>query len=276
VFDRVPPLGEVDRRTRGLNRTSPLARCRAVRPKAFGASKGVPIGEAMSLIAGVDGCKGGWLCLTLNTESRNIEAAVVESIAELDPQAKIIAVDIPIGLPDANRREADRQARKRLGEPRRRSVFPAPIRPALQAKCWEDACQITLAINGHSITRQAFAILPKIAEADQVVRSASHGHRIYEVHPEVSFAEWSGTPMEHRKKSPAGRADRQVLIRDYFGSDAFCSARAAVRGHLVASDDIADAFAALWTAERIEQGKAGRYPQMEATDSLGVPMQIWF
>jgi predicted RNase H-like nuclease len=230
----------------------------------------------MPLIAGIDGSKEGWICLTLNTQSRGVEATVLKSLGEIDGLVEVIAVDIPIGLPDSNGREADRQARARLGEPRRRSVFSAPIRPALRARSWEDACQITRAINGRSVTKQTAAILSKIVEADRVVRSASWGSRIHEVHPEVSFAEWSGAPMLYRKKSPAGRGARQALIRDYFGPDAFDLARASVRGRRVASDDIADAFAALWTAERIDRGEAGRFPQLEARDSLGVPMHIWF
>jgi predicted RNase H-like nuclease len=230
----------------------------------------------MSLIAGIDGCKEGWFCLSLDTEGRRIEATVLGSLAELDRTLRVIAVDIPIGLPDANGREADRLARVRLGEPRRRSVFPTPIRPALLARSWEEACRITISINGRSVTKQTAAILPKIAEADAIARSASIGCRMYEVHPEVSFAEWNGAPMMHRKKSRAGRSDRQVLISSYFGSSAFGRARASVRGRRVAADDIADAFAALWTAERIEQGRSGRYPETQVTDSLGVPMNIWF
>jgi predicted RNase H-like nuclease len=230
----------------------------------------------MSLIAGIDGCKEGWLCLTLNTDSRHLDVTVLKSLTDLDTALKVIAVDVPIGLPDANGREADRLARVRLGEPRRRSVFPVPIRPALLARSWEEACRITLAITGKSVTKQTAAILPKIAEADVLIRSASIGYRIYEVHPEVSFAEWDGAPMAHRKKSQAGRENRQGLISSYFGSCAFGRVRDSVRGRRVGADDVADAFAALWTAERIEQGRAGRYPRTKATDSLGVPMHIWF
>jgi predicted RNase H-like nuclease len=232
---------------------------------------------AMSLIAGVDGCKDGWVCLSLHLGRRQVEATVLKSLAELNPRLQVIGVDVPIGIPDSNGRDADRLARLKLGEPRRRSVFPAPIRPALSAKSWEEACQITLAIDGHRVTKQTAAILPKIYEADELLRSASPIRRaIYEVHPEVSFAEWNGAPMAHRKKSPNGRADRESLIGAYFGPDAFAQARSSVRGCRVAADDIADAFAALWTAERISNGIANRLPAAQVTDSCGVPMNIWF
>ena len=40
-----------------------------------------------------------------------------------------LAIDIPIGIPEAGARPADREARALLG-PRRNSVFPAPVRAA--------------------------------------------------------------------------------------------------------------------------------------------------
>jgi predicted RNase H-like nuclease len=39
---------------------------------------------------------------------------------------------VPIRLPNTDQREADRLARKFLGEPHRQSVFPSPIRPFLK------------------------------------------------------------------------------------------------------------------------------------------------
>jgi predicted RNase H-like nuclease len=44
----------------------------------------------------------------------------------------VVAIDIPIGLPDTGRRQADLEARAVVG-PRWRSVFLSPVRAALQA-----------------------------------------------------------------------------------------------------------------------------------------------
>lgn len=155
----------------------------------------------MALIAGVDGCKDGWICLAFNAKSRKIEPTVSSSLAELDLRLEVIGVDVPIGIPDSNGREADRLARRRLGEPCRRSVFPTPVRAALSARSWEEACRITQAVDGRSVQKQTAAILPKIVEADALMRSSSRIRRaIHEVHPEVSFAEWHGLPMAHRKR----------------------------------------------------------------------------
>lgn len=62
----------------------------------------------------------------------------------------------------------------------------------------------------------------------------------------------------------------------HFGEDAFDSVREQVRGKGVATDDIADAFAALWSANRILIGAADRLPAASQYDSLGLPMHIWY
>ena len=51
--------------------------------------------------------------------------------------------------------------------------------------------------------------------------------------------------------------------------------RASVNGYGVGSDDIADAFAALWTAARILSGCARPFPRDRTVDDNGTPMQMW-
>ena len=69
-------------------------------------------------VLGVDGCKGGWIVVAWNDQlSASPEAHVVshfEDVIALD--GEIIAVDIPIGLPDIarNGRGCDGEARRRL------------------------------------------------------------------------------------------------------------------------------------------------------------------
>ncbi len=81
--------------------------------------------------------------------------------------------------------------------------------------------------------------------------------------------------MKHRKKSPAGREERQKLIAAAFGSGIFERARESIRGHYVAADDLADAFAAAWTACRILARRAERLPETWQVDGEGMPMHIW-
>lgn len=227
------------------------------------------------MIAGVDGTSRGWVAVFCDDDLGRPEARFLEKLADLPRTLRVVAVDVPMGLPDRGGREADRLARLALGEPRRRSVFPCPPRCVLGAAGWEEACARSERNDGRRLSKQTFAILPKIGEADALLRSEEWARRcLYEVHPELSFALWSGAPMRYRKKSPAGREERRRLIAELFGSAAFAGAREAVRGHGVATDDLADAFAAAWSAWRIFDGSAERYPEKRVVDGEGLVMQI--
>lgn len=229
----------------------------------------------MQQIAGIDGCQSRWLAISHAPGSSSFVAQIFET-SELAAQPwTLAAIDIPIGLPDRGAREADGAARRFVG-PRGSSVFPCPIRPALEATTWEEACDITYQHNGHRISKQTFAIIPKIRAVDECVRSTDLRQRLFEVHPEVSFASWQGAPMLHAKKDVHGHEQRRALIARHFGLDAFASVVEQVGGRSVAADDIADAFAALWSAERLLAGTAQRLPEALATDAYGLPMHIWY
>ena len=228
------------------------------------------------MIAGIDGTPEGWIVVVCDDALESPNAFLVARLVDLPRRLQVVAVDVPIGLPEKGARDADCLARKALGEPRRRSVFPSPVRSVLGARSWEEACVRSQRADGRRLSKQTFAILPKIAEADALVRSDSWARRvIHEVHPELSFAKWSGKPMIHPKKRSAGRKERLALISETFGQGVFESARAALRGHHVGFDDLADAFAAVWTARRIRAGNAEMLPPEGALDAEGVPMHIW-
>ncbi len=229
----------------------------------------------MEQIAGIDGCRSWWLAIAHVPGSSSFVAQLLAT-SELAAQPwDLAAIDIPIGLPDRGSREADGAARKFVG-PRASSVFPCPIRPALGATSWQEACEITYQHNGHRISQQTFGILPKIRAVDECVRSTDLRQRLFEVHPEISFAFWQGSPMLHAKRDARGHEQRRTLIARYFGPEAFASVVAQVGSRSVAADDIADAFAALWSAERLLSGTAQRLPKGSAVDSYGLPMHIWY
>ena len=79
-------------------------------------------------IAGVDGCREGWLCVE-ECEGRvtgRIFRAFTDLLAAL-PGASVIAVDIPISLPEQGKRDCDTAARRALSPTRTSSVFPTPV-----------------------------------------------------------------------------------------------------------------------------------------------------
>jgi predicted RNase H-like nuclease len=189
-------------------------------------------------------------------------------------KAKVIAVDIPIGLPEVGARACDQDARRKLGAHRRSSVFPAPLRPVLAASSWEEACSIRLRIEGRKMSRQAWGIVAKVREVDALLRQNPQlAAKVFEVHPELSFAAWAGKPMQHSKKGKEGRAERQALINAEW-PDAVIECEVMLRGERYAPDDLYDAFAALWTARRIRTGESRAIPAILALDPEGLPMRI--
>jgi predicted RNase H-like nuclease len=231
----------------------------------------------MPILAGIDGCKAGWLCVIRDTTTGRIQVHLLPHIRELlalKPGPNIIAIDIPIGLPDSGPRNCDREARQRLGTPRGSSVFSAPIRPMLRATSYEQACRIGERVDGRKISRQTWNILPKIREVDEFLRGNSDRRfRIHEVHPELCFWYWNGNcAMQFGKKSKEGRAEREVLVRDHYGDADILAPRSLPRGF--ANDDLLDSFAALGTAERIAAGTAIRLPNDPIIDSVGLMMEI--
>ena len=67
---------------------------------------------------------------------------------------------------------------------------------------------------GARFREQAFGILPKIREADDLLRSRPDlGNIVYEVHPEVSFSLLAGgQPMQHSKRKQQGNARAYLLV----------------------------------------------------------------
>lgn len=155
-------------------------------------------------IAGVDGCRSGWIALIESTETRRITAHVFRTFRDLADvlNAAVIAIDIPIGLTECHARQCDVLARRHLGPKRGSSVFPAPIRAALTADTYGDAKAASIRAQNKGISKQAWAIYPKIREVDEVLHAeAALRNSVVEVHPEVTFSRWAGAPIVAPKRT---------------------------------------------------------------------------
>jgi predicted RNase H-like nuclease len=230
------------------------------------------------VVAGVDGCRSGWIAIVRNFDTGVMCPHVFENLSVLLEGAErptVIAIDIPIGLTDDARRRCDTEARKVLGWPRSASVFSAPTRPVLACSGWPEANEMQKRLCGRGMSQQSWGIAKKIGEVDDLMsRQPEARRRFWEVHPEVSFWAWQGRAMEHSKKTAPGRERRRQLVASHFGSNAERDVR---NGHLVKQvghDDILDTFAALWTAERIYRGAHDTLPEDPVTDARGLPMRI--
>lgn len=231
--------------------------------------------ERMAQIAGVDGCPGGWLALVLDTETREVRTLLVNPLDELlFEEIELVAIDIPLGLPERGPRSCDTLARRQLGKGRASSIFSAPIRPLLRCTDYREACELGRSIDGRGISKQTWNILEKIREADDLLRAPKRSFPMHEVHPELSFSTWSNSTEIPSKKTETGRSVRLKLVESYLPG-AFACVRAAYTRSVCRDDDILDAFAALWSAERLLTERAITLPSAPPPcDSKGIRMQI--
>lgn len=230
------------------------------------------------ILCGADGCKAGWYAVSKDLDTGKLTWGGYRNEFELfypQPAPEVFTVDIPIGLVDAGPRECDQAARRLLGPGRASSVFPAPIRPILAAETYREACKIRLEIDGKKISKQLWMILPKIRAVDALLRQDEGLRmRVREVHPELCFYTLAGgKPMQFWKKRPEGFAERLPLLQEHFG-DALQQALAARRPAECDPDDVLDAFATLWTAERIARGQAATVPEDPPRDRFGLRMEM--
>ena len=224
---------------------------------------------------GVDGCRAGWLVVGAKLDPSgefeqlrwNLE---LEAASFID--GDLVAIDMPMGLAADGPRACDQQARSLLG-PRRSSVFPSPARAALGAVDYREACDLSFAASGRKLSKQAYNLLPKIRQLDQLLLAdPKRSDRVHEVHPELAFREWNGgEPMAHGKKTAAGAAQRQVLVEAQFPGLAL-KIRTGVAKSKLADDDILDAIACLWSARRLL--RKGALVLGGERDGCGLPMRI--
>ena len=239
----------------------------------------------MAWIAGVDGCKGGWIAVYAFLEGgelKDLECHVedrFENVMACPAPLAAVAVDMPIGLWDKGGRDCDKAAREVLGK-RSRSIFPAPAADVLdlfpkmtsasfrnmalseRERDYNRAKTVNRDRTGKALNRQSFNLVPKIAEVRGYLLGlgAAERGRVDEVHPEVSFAALSAqkgggrpfSPMHHRKVTVQGLLERRDLLAGEFGKtlDALEAKARCCKGD-AAPDDFYDAVACLWTARRI-------------------------
>ncbi len=234
----------------------------------------------MSIVAGVDGCRGGWVAMLKDTKGRTASSLTLcptfRDVLALD--AAIIAIDMPIGLPDfldSQGRHADLQARAVLG-PRKSSLFPPPARAALMATDYVQACEINRDYSDppRALSQQTFNLFPKIREIDAVMTPAIQA-RVHESHPEFAFFMLNGAePMAHAKKNANGAAERKALLEKAGFRRDLLEDRSYPRSK-IAADDILDAAVLALVAEKIHLGTARRVPREPALDAKGLRMEIW-
>lgn len=228
------------------------------------------------LLAGVVPVPLGWLVASAKLQGATIapeeprKAPAFLEVLDYKPAYQVIALFAPIGLADGpleKGRACEREARRLLGVPRANAIASAPPRPALSCSTYGKAAE---ASGGH-LSPVRWRQLPKIAEVDGVI--APYWQRtVFEVHPELSFFQLGDDrPLRFRKRSRAGMAEREELLRARLpGAERILDAD--LTG--IARPQLIDAAACLWTARRIAARAVSRLPEDPEWDALGLRMEL--
>jgi len=231
---------------------------------------------------GADGCRGGWVCVSIAAGgSGSVCLIATNAIATIAASAKMVFIDIPIGLVDSRceQRSCDREARRVLGRQRASSVFPVPARTSLHARDYQAALAINRRVTGRGISKQSWLISPKIRFVDALLRSEP-GLRgvLRESHPEVCF--WAlnkAQPMRHNKKTADGKNERMSVLRRWYpAADAvFAEASQRYLRNQVAVDDVIDALV-LAVSAWLGAGRYRTLPERPPRDSVDLAMEMVF
>jgi predicted RNase H-like nuclease len=208
----------------------------------------------MQLI-GIDGCHGGWVVARQGNGEPVSFALVTDIVSVFTDDDRLVAIDMPIGLPDCGPRACDLAARRQLGKRQGCRVFPAPCRSALAADSYAECGDLNMVASGKRLSKQSHAILRKIRTLDAAL-SPELQQRVREAHPEVSFCIANGAPLEHPKKEMAGKQERLAVLRRHGLTFDPVAERLRLGRSLVALDDLLDAAVCLLTARRISDGTA--------------------
>lgn len=218
----------------------------------------------MTSVLGVDGCRAAWVGIVLADDGR-VDGVHATVIADLVARAvavspgglAVVGIDIPIGLPDSGRRRADSLARALLG-PRASSIFPVPVRAAVEEPGHAAASARNVELAGTGISRQSHGLRTAILDVDGWLRAAARPpFAVVEVHPELSFATLAGGPLAHGKKTWSGMELRRRLL---VGAGIDVPGSLGPAGATAAPDDVLDAAVVAWTARRVAAGTAVSYP----------------
>ncbi|MEC7365813.1 MAG: DUF429 domain-containing protein, partial [Pseudomonadota bacterium] len=143
----------------------------------------------MKRIAGIDGAKGGWVCVSgYKDNHKELRLEKFEYFSDIESRDfDLILVDIPIGLDvDLKKggRIVDNLARKSLLA-NKSSIFNAPSRLVLNAKNYEEANKINKS-KGMGLSKQSWNLVKKIREVDSYIKKKNE-IIIFESHPEIIF-----------------------------------------------------------------------------------------
>jgi predicted RNase H-like nuclease len=252
-------------------------------------------------VTGVDGCRGGWVAVSLEA-TVSLEAGVsldarvsLEATVPLEAAGSPVAVRVDASLAALLGPGPDRQPGpdRRPGPDRQDAMTVGIDMPlGLLETGWREADQAARGLLGPRRS-SVFAIPPRAVWAEASYAAANRrcreltghgfsaqawglraklleanqyretcGHPLYEVHPELAFAALARQPLAASKHTAAGRDLRRELL-----AGAGIEIPPLTPAALIA--DVLDAAAVAWSAQRIAAGLAVTIPAEPQHDRQG-------
>lgn len=217
-------------------------------------------------VLGVDGWRGAWIGALL--DGRHVTFLMLPDVRAVlaVPHVAVIGIDMPIGLPDDERRACDVEARRVLGRAAS-SVFPAPVRPVLDAPDHATACAVARAASGRALSVQTWNLVPAIRALDDALGDPPLDS-VVEVHPELAFRALDPRVSERKAAAPGLAQRMRALLPVMDVLDALANGPAGLP-----VVDALDACAAAWSAQRVAAGTAMAVGD-GTRDRRGRPMRI--
>jgi predicted RNase H-like nuclease len=239
------------------------------------------------MLAGVDGCKRGWIIAMAESwpfhEPLRIEFCLdFNAVLEAIQACQVVAVDIPIGLPDASDiRDCDLGAQRALGS-KRSSVFLTPPRFCLEARGPVEFQRMHRGIRGKGAGLPVWGIVPKMLEVNRLMEKLVSSDptlqdRIIEFHPELTWQYLAGSTKLSSKRCAEGVLQRISLLQQL--TPGWLPPFPQKISGNPAIDDVLDAIAGISAAQNFlgRAELARRYPTEEPRrNSKGMRMEIWY
>jgi predicted RNase H-like nuclease len=222
-------------------------------------------------VTGVDACRRGWVAVTLEASGQaqlprlacvRMHESLASVLGQAPDPARVVGIDMPLGLLESGWREADQMARGLLG-PRRSSVFAIPPQAVWAQESYPAANQHCRELTGQGFSVQAWGLRAKLLEANRYRETCPCP--MYEVHPELAFGALAGSPLAHSKHTAAGLELRRELLAE-------AGIVPVTRGTPVT--DTLDAAAVAWSTWRIATGRAVVLPGQPQRDGRGREIAI--
>ena len=232
------------------------------------------------MLAGVDGCRGGWLVVMSSSwPCKQTPIALIcrdfETVLKITKDCSHLCIDIPIGLPSgAEVRGCDKTAQSLLGAKRNSCVFLAPPRECLKAGCPTDFQKLHQVERNKGAGLPVWGILEKIREVDELMTPELQ-RRVLEYHPELAWWRAAGTVLESKHKT-AGIAQRQKILNASVPDVDVLLLWISRLGRAAKIDDLFDALIGLSVAERAKNNCACLVPNKPELDDHGLSMQMWY